>query len=277
MKRFQVVVLLLISSFLFSNSAPAQQAKEVPLVAVVGNKTITLAEFNKRYADVKAQAINAPTKEQFLEDLVRYEVGLQEAEKRKMQNDPIVQERLQQEMYKALVEKDLGASVQKIHVTEKDMTSYYEKNPEIRTSHILIEVKAGSNAEQKQVAKKRAQEIFEEVKKSKRSFEELVKLYSDDPAAKQTGGDIGWQTRLTLVPAYYETALRMKMGDVAGLIETPFGFHIIKLTGKKAYASADKRAVRTAAFDEKRREIFNDYFEKMKKNYKIQLNKKAIE
>lgn len=277
MKRFQVVVLLLVSTFLFSKSALAQQAKDTPVVAVIGNKTITVADFNKRYADVKAQAINAPTKEQFLEDLVRYEMGLQEAEKRKMQNDPIVQERLQQEMYKALVEKDLGASVQKINVTEKDMTTYYEKNPELRTSHILIEVKAGSNAEQKMVAKKRAQEIFDEVKKSKRPFDELVKLYSDDPAAKQTGGDIGWQTRLTLVPAYYETALRMKMGDVAGLIETPFGFHIIKLTGKKAYASADKRAVRTAAFDEKRREIFNDYFEKMKKNYKIQLNKKAIE
>ncbi len=277
MKRFQVVVLLLVSSFIFSKSALAEQAKDAPVVAVIGNKSITVAEFNKRYADVKAQAINAPTKEQFLEDLVRYEMGLQEAEKRKLQNDPIVIERMQQEMYKALVEKELGAKVQKINVTEKDMTSYYEKNPELRTSHILIEVKAGSNAEQKQVAKKRAQEIFEEVKKSKRPFDELVKLYSDDPAAKQTAGDIGWQTRLTLVPAYYETALKMKMGDVAGLIETPFGFHIITLTGKKAYASADKRAVRTAAFDEKRREIFNDYFEKMKKNYKIQLNKKAIE
>lgn len=277
MKSFQVVVLLLMSSFIFSQSAFAEQAKDAPVVAVIGNKTITVAEFNKRYDDVKAQAINAPTKEQFLEDLVRYEMGLQEAEKRKMQNDPIVIERMQQEMYKALVEKELGATVQKINVTEKDMTAYYEKNPEIRTSHILIEVKAGSSSEQKQVAKKRALEIFQEVKKSKRPFEELVKLYSDDPAAKQTAGDIGWQTRLTLVPAYYETALKMKMGDVAGLIETPFGFHIIKLTGKKAYASADKRAVRTAAFDEKRRQIFNDYFEKMKKNYRIQLNKKAIE
>jgi len=273
MKRFQALMTFLLASCLVSFAGA--QSKEV--VATVGNKIITAEEFNKKFNEVKAQTVNPPTKEQFLEDLVRYEVGLQEAEKRKLQNDPIVQDRMHQELYKALLEKDLGERVQKITVSDKEMEAYYKKNPEIRTSHILIEVKPGSTPEQKAEARKRAEEIYEkEVKKSKRPFEELVKLFSDDPLSKQTGGDIGWGNRITWVPAYYDAALRMSVGEISPLVETQFGYHIIKVTGRRTFDNANKRAIRAAVFDEKRREVFNEYFERLKKGYKIQVNKKAI-
>ncbi len=281
MKHFQVLALFFALTNLavqvgLVSSAKAQAAKDAA-VAVVGTKTITVEEFNKKFTEVKNQTVNPPTKEQFLEDLVRYELGLQEAEKRKMGADPIVQERMRQELYKALLEKDLGEKVQKLTVSDKEMEAYYKKNPEIRTSHILIEVKPGANAEQRAEAKKRASEIIEEVKKSKRPFEELVKLYSDDPLSKQTGGDVGWQSRISLVPSYYETALKMNVGELSGLIETPFGFHIVKVTGRRSFENANKRQIRAAVFDEKRRDVFNEYFDKLKKTAKIQVNKKLIE
>ncbi len=274
MKHFQVLACFLCAHLLLPIANA--QSKDAP-VAVVGNKTITLDEFNKKYTEVKNQTLNPPTRELFLEDLIRYEMGLQEAEKRKLQNDPLVQERMRQELYKALLEKDLGERVQKINVSEKEMEAYYKKNPEIRTSHILIEVKPGATPEQRAEAKKRAAEIMEEVKKSKRNFEELVKLYSDDPLSKQVGGDVGWGNRVTWVPSYYETVLKMNIGEISNLVETQFGFHIIKVTGRRAYENANKRAIRAAVFDEKRRDVFNDYFEKMKKGYKIQTNKKLID
>ncbi|MFN7455594.1 MAG: peptidylprolyl isomerase, partial [Pseudobdellovibrionaceae bacterium] len=176
--------LLLVSALVLSLSASAQQGGQA--VAVIGNKTITLDEFNKKYNEVKNQAMNPPTKEQFLEDLVRYEIGLQEADKRKLANDPVVMDRMRQELYKALLEKELGDKVQKIQVSDKDMQEFYKKNPEIRFSHILIELKSGATTEQKAEARKRATEIWNEVKSSKRPFEELVRLYSDDPLSKQT-------------------------------------------------------------------------------------------
>ncbi|MEN0058575.1 MAG: peptidylprolyl isomerase [Bdellovibrio sp.] len=259
---------------LFSASANAQKPAEV--VAQVGKKSITLEYFNKKYAEVRSQTINPPTKEQFLEDLVRYEVGLQEAEKRGLQKDPVVIDRFNQELYKALLEKDLGPRVQKIQVAEKEMQAWYTKNPELRTSHILIEYKAGATPQQVAEAKKRATEILEEVRKSSRPFEELVKLYSDDALSKQAGGDIGWQSRVTLVPGYYEAAASMKVGDVKGLIESQFGFHIVKLTGRRSYADANKRQIRAAVFDEKRRLLFNEYFERLKKTYSIKENKAAL-
>ncbi len=274
MKSFQVFACGLLTVLL--SSASYAQNKEV--VAVVGGKTITLEEFNRRFNEVRNQTINPPTKSQFLEDLIRYEVGLQEAEKRKLQNDPVVQEKIKQEIYKALLEKDLGERVQKISIVDKEMEAYHKKNPELRASHILFEVRPGATAEQRAEAKKRAEELYgKEIRGSKRPFEELVKLYSDDPLSKQTGGDIGWGNRVAWVPSFYEAALRLSVGEVSGIIETQFGFHIIKLTGKRSYDNANKRAIRAAVFDEKRRDIFNDYFEKLKKGYKIQTNTKLVE
>lgn len=251
-------------------------AEKNEVVATVGNKKITLEEFNKKYNEVRLSTINAPAKSVFLEDMVRYELGVQEAEKRKLEDDPIVKDRIRQEMYKVLLEKELGQKVQKMEVKDAEMKEFYKTNPELRTSHILISYKPGATEAQVAEAKKRATEILEEVKKSKRPFEELVRLYSDDPQSKQAGGDVGWQSRVTLVPAYYEAALSMKQGDVKGLIETQYGFHVVKLTGRHTYEEADKKQVRAAVFDQKRRAVFNEFFDKLKKGYSIKTNPELL-
>jgi parvulin-like peptidyl-prolyl isomerase len=261
--------LLIIASFFFTCSLFAQNT----VLATVGSKTITLEEFNRKFNEVKAQASNPPTKEQFLEDLIRYSIGLQEAEKRNLQKDPVVLDRMNQEIYKALLEKELGEKVQKITVNDKDMEDFYKNNPEIRFSHIMIEVKVGATSEQRAEAKRRAEEIWQEVKGSKRPFEELVRLYTDDPISKQTGGDVGWQNRVTVMPSVYETLLKMKEGEIRGLVDTRFGFHIIKLSGKRTFKDADKRTLRAAVFDEKRKVIFNQFFDSLKKGYSIKENR----
>lgn len=263
-------LLLLLPSLVFA------QAKKDEVVAVVGNRKITVEDFNRRYNEVK-NTFNPPTKQQFLEDLVRFEIGLAEAEKKNIEKDIIFQERVKAELYKTFLEKELGDRVQKITVSDKEMEDYYKKNPEIRFSHIVIEVKPGATAAQRAEALKRGQEIYEEVKKSKRPFEELVRLYSDDLVTKQTGGDAGFQSRMSLTPNFYETLAKMKVGETRGLIETPFGFHIVRVTGRRTFANADKRQIRMAVHNEKRLDIFNDYFARLKKNYKISTNPSAIE
>ncbi len=251
-------------------------AQDNQVLATVGDNKITLKDFNQRYDEVQKATINPPPKELFLEDLVRFELGVQEAMKKGMQNDPIVKERIRQEIYKGLLEKELGKKTSDIKVNENDMKAFYAKNPEIRTSHILVEFKPDATAEQKSAAKARAQEIYDEVKKSKRPFEELVALYSDDVLSKKSGGDVGWQSSMTLVPNYYQAILKMKSNEVKGLIETQYGFHIVKVTGRHAYADANKRQIRAAVFDEKRKGIFDDYFVRLKKQYKIDVNKSAL-
>ena len=269
---------LFFSVFVFiSTVAFAQSGAQV--VATVGSKKITLDEFNKKYKEVTSQVlVNPPSRKVFLEDLVRYEVGVQEARKRNLEKDPIVIDRINQEMYKALLEKELGKKVQENSVSEAEMKLWYSKNPQIRLSDILIEVKPGATEAQRAEAKKRADEILAEVKKSKRPFEELVRLYSDDTTTKNLGGDVGWQSKITLIPTYYDTASALKVGEVtANLVETPFGFHILKLTGRRSYEEATKREIRMAVFDEKRKTVFDEFFNKIKKQYTINVNSKLVE
>ena len=179
-------------------------------------------------------------------------------------------------MYKALIEKAIGKSVQKIKVKEAELRKYYKSNPEVRTSHILIEFKPGATAKEIEVARKRSLEILAEVRKSKRPFEELVRLYTDETQSKSTGGDLGYQSRVTLVPTYYNTAVKMKVGEIKGPIRTLYGFHIVKLTGKRSYSQANKMQIRAGVFDQKRALIFNRYFKRLKKKYKLTVNKSVL-
>jgi peptidyl-prolyl cis-trans isomerase C/peptidyl-prolyl cis-trans isomerase D len=264
----KAIALILISAV--SLHAQAQ------VLATVGNSKITAEEFNRRLEEIKKQAMNPPTNEQFLEDLIRYKIGVQEATKLKLENDPAVKERFEQVLYNSLLEKQLGNKVEAIKITDAEMKDFYKKNPELRLAHILIDIKPNATAAEREAAKKRAGEILDDVRKSKRPFEELVKLYSDDMPTKEMGGDIGYQSRVTVVPLIYDTAMNMRIGEIKGLIETKFGFHILKLIDKRSYDLADKRQIRAALFDAKRAKIFNEYFERLKKRYKVEVNKDAL-
>ncbi len=253
------------------SAANAQQKKD-PVVAQVGNRSITLSDFNTKYQDVVTRTMNPPTKRQFLEDLIRFEMGVLEAEKANLRKDPLVQERINQEIYKALLEKRLTAQIQKIRVTENQMKAYYKDNPEIRTSHIFVSLSPGANAQERAAAKKRADEIYQTVSKSKRDFAELVKLYSDDSVTKAQGGDLGWITSLNFVPEYYNAIKNLNVGRTSQVIETPQGFHIIRITGKKAYKDADLAQIRVAVFETEKKKIFDSYFAQLKRNYPVKVN-----
>lgn len=276
-----ILITSLVSTTGYSQGTkPAANAKKPSeVLATVGTKKITVEEFNQKYQEVLAQTMSgAPSPRVFLEDLIRYEIGLQEAKKKNVQNDPIFQERVNQEMYKTLLEKELGKKVQESEVTEEDMKAWYAKNPQIRVSSIMVEVKPGATAEQRAEGRKRAEEILKEVKASKRSFEELVRLYSDDTTTKALGGDIGWQSRVTLNPVFYNSAIALKLNEItSSLVETPFGFHILKLTGKRSFEEATRREIRMAVFDEKRKQHFDNYFNGLKKNYPVNVNEKLLQ
>lgn len=260
---------VVLSSLLVLTFTLTSFAEPEDVVAVIGTKQITKKEFNEKYKAVTSKSFNPPSKDLFLEDLVRYEVGVMEAEKRNLNEDPIVQERVRQVIYIDLIEKEIGKKVDELKISEKEMQSYYAKNPEIRTSHILVEVKENARSSEKDAAKKRATEIYSEVKSSKKPFEQLVKLYSDDVISKKTGGDIGWHSSTTILPEYYAAALKLNTNQLSPLVETKFGFHIIKLVGKKSYKDADKVALSAAVKEQKKRALFDEFFGKLKSKYNV--------
>ncbi len=122
-----------------------------------------------------------------------------------------------------------------------EIKSYYESNlskygePEQRrASHILIAVKSGAGDAEKAKARERAAQILSRLRKSPGSFAELAKKNSGDPGSASRGGDLGFFSRGMMVRAFEDAAFRLKPNQISDLVESDFGFHIIKITGIKA-------------------------------------------
>ncbi len=103
----------------------------------------------------------------------------------------------------------------------------YGQAEERRAAHILV----GFEKLGKDKARARAEEILKEVKKNPAAFADLAKKNSDDPGSAAKGGDLGFFGRGAMVKPFEEAAFSQKEGEISGLVESEFGFHIIKVTG----------------------------------------------
>ena len=103
--------------------------------------------------------------------------------------------------------------------------------PKIKASHILIGYHNRNGNIDSAAAKLRADSVLAQLKAGA-SFEELVQKYSDDPGSKEKGGDLGYFERRMMVKEFDEAAFNMEVGQISDLVQTNFGYHIIKLTDK---------------------------------------------
>jgi parvulin-like peptidyl-prolyl isomerase len=107
----------------------------------------------------------------------------------------------------------------------------------MKASHILIAFKGAYRANPaidrtREEAQKLADSLYKVIKRRPSQLEAIAQTYSDDPSAKQNKGDLGWFKDGRMVPSFNEAVVKTKVGDVT-LVESPFGFHIVKVTGKK--------------------------------------------
>jgi peptidyl-prolyl cis-trans isomerase D len=154
---------------------------------------------------------------------------------------------------------DLDAIKKSITVNEADLKSYYEQNSarlsskeERRASHILINAPKDMPAADRQKAKEKAQALLEQARKAPNSFADLAKKNSQDTGSAPNGGDLDFFARGAMVKPFEDAVFAMKKGDVSDLVESDFGFHIIKLTDIKAPKQPSFEELRTGLESELR-------------------------
>lgn len=135
-------------------------------------------------------------------------------------------------------------------VTPEQVNDFYTKNPSefqqaerVRASHILIRVPEGGDAAAKEQARTRAAEILKEVKAG-RDFAALAKEHSQDPGSAPSGGELGAFERGQMVGPFEEAAFSLPAGQTSELVETQFGFHIIKVVEKQTARAIPLEEVR---------------------------------
>jgi peptidyl-prolyl cis-trans isomerase D len=127
----------------------------------------------------------------------------------------------------------------------------YQQPEERRASHILI--LTGDDVDPEK-AKAKAAEALKEVQKSPARFAELAKQYSQDPGSAEKGGDLGFFGRGTMVKAFDESVFKLRENEISGLVQSEFGYHIIKLTGIKAGKQRSFAEVRPEIEEELKRQ-----------------------
>jgi len=104
---------------------------------------------------------------------------------------------------------------------------------ERRAAHILLQVKPSASEAERQATRKKAEQILAEVKAHPAQFAQLAQKYSQDPGSAKQGGDLGFFGRGVMAKSFEEAVFAMKAGETSDIVQTEFGFHIIRLTEVK--------------------------------------------
>ncbi|CAN4270737.1 SurA Parvulin-like peptidyl-prolyl isomerase [Methylophilaceae bacterium] len=135
--------------------------------------------------------------------------------------------------------------VAQMQVTDAEVKQFYDENAtkfqgdeQRQASHILIGFGVTATAEEKAAAKDKAADILMQLKKQPSRFEELAMKNSQDPGSATKGGDLGSFGRGAMVKPFEDTVFAMKVDQISNLVESEFGYHIIKLNGITGQSSS---------------------------------------
>ena len=175
------------------------------------------------------------------------------------------------ELLKSKVVKD-------IQVTEEEAKKYYDEHTDqfkqaeqVKASHILIQVAPDADDEKKTEAKNKIAAVQERLKKGE-DFASVAKESSEGPS-KSRGGDLGFFQRGQMDKSFEEAAFALEPGTLSDVVETRFGYHIIKVDEKKPETtlsfSDEKDKIEQFLKQQKTREKIEGYLEDLRKKAKI--------
>jgi peptidyl-prolyl cis-trans isomerase D len=149
-----------------------------------------------------------------------------------------------------------------LSVTEEDLRKYYTENAarytlaeQRRASHILIKLDSSASAADKQKAKERADALLAQVRSAPARFADIARESSEDPGSAPQGGDLDFFGRGAMVKPFEDAVFGMQPGEISPLIQSDFGYHIIRLEGVRGGEKKPFEQVRTEVEEEVRRQL----------------------
>ena len=210
------------------------------------------------------------------------ELGEQEREVQQLAfraSDYVAQVKVSDDMLKSYYEKsnqfDLPEQVKaeyvvltadalaaQINVSDADIKSYYEQNTkqygteeQRRASHILIGVNKDASDADKAAAKAKAEKLLASLRKNPQEFAKLAKENSVDTGSAERGGDLGFFGKGSMVKPFEDAAFKLKQDEVSDLVQSDYGFHIIKVTAIKPAAVKPLEQVKSEIANDIRKQL----------------------
>ena len=271
----------------------AASAADPEILARVGNKNITKADIEAliSFYPANQQAIirmDPKNEEALLNNYVTILVVAETARRQGFDKEKNMRKQIQilsdEHLAKGYVQKNV---LSKVKVTDKDVEEYYKNHPKefekpetVKARHILIGFKGDMTEDQKKELRKKAEDVLKKAKGGD-DFAQLASEYSDDPGSKTKGGELGYFPKGNMVPEFENAAFNLKPGEISNVIETPYGYHIIKVEDKKAAEmpafDSIKEQVRVKATQDAEQKKINEFIEKAKKDTKATIYSQSKE
>jgi peptidyl-prolyl cis-trans isomerase C len=239
------------------------------------DRELLFQESKKKGIQIKSEAVSDqlqkiqqryPSKEEF--EKLLSNMGLTESD---------VQKQIARGMaIQELIDKEVS---EKITVSDEETRSFYDKNPQlfqqpeqVKASHILIKVPADAPEDQKTEARKKIEAVQQKVRKGE-DFATLAKTYSEGPSGPK-GGDLGYFRRGQMVKPFEEAAFSLKPNETSEIVETRFGYHLIRVDDKKPAKKMTYAEVKDRLNDHLKKQKAdseaNAYIENLRKDAKIE-------
>ena len=222
--------------------AQLQQLQAMVLESLIDNELMYQIAEENGYgpSDKELDEELEKTKEQFAD-----EAAYQQALNQQGMSEQELKQELAKQMTKVQFEESKFGD--KVTVQDSEVKAYYEDNPEqfeqpeqVRASHILIQAGEDATEADKAAAKEKLQAAKKRIENGE-EFSKVAREVSEGPSSER-GGDLNYFGRGQMVPEFEQAAFSMEVGEISDIVETSFGFHLIKLT--------DHKEAKKAAFDE---------------------------
>ncbi len=169
---------------------------------------------------------------------------------------------------------------EELEATEEEITEFYSANPDqfdqpemVEASHILIQVEPGEDEEAK-AAKLEEIEALKVRIEGGEDFSEVARESSQDQGTRERGGSLGYFGKGQMIPEFEEVAFALGTGEMSDVVETQFGYHLIKVTGKRDAGTVALEEVSEDIgqflSDQKRQQIIADYLQKLREGIDIE-------
>lgn len=202
-----------------------------------------------------------------LDQVINKKLMLLDAEKNLYEYDAEFKAELAQIKEDMLANFAIKKVVENITVTDDEVKADYDNNPDkfktgesVEASHILVD------------SEDKARELLDKINAGEVSFEDAARENSSCPSS-QNGGSLGEFTRGQMVPEFDNACFSMEVGEISAPVKTQFGYHLIKLTGKKesTVLSFDevKDSLRQQLIGEKRQNAFQSKINQLKIMYPV--------
>ena len=186
-----------------------------------------------------------------------------------------------QQTIQALLAQVAEEAQAQAQASDQEAMAFYESHPavfdageRVKASHILVRVPEGATGARKAELRKKADALLGRAR-AKEDFAALARESSEDPGSAKSGGELGAFGRGQMVPPFEQAAFGLKPGEVSGVVETPFGFHIIKVSEriparKLAFAEVKER-LKQDLVQQKRQQAQQSFVNSLRAKAKIEI------